>query len=233
MKSDISLGEGRYSADINADIEKIALKKINVSDVLHDDIASAKIHLKAHDNTNGKTINLALSGLNLKNEQSSYRCDTLNLTYTSNNTADNLKITSEFLNAHISSGAKLDDIPNSLFTFVASSVPAIKRYVDFKPNNRNIDFNISLNNTSLIERLLNIPVELDGTANIRGYIDHRKNSINITSWLPKFKLNGEPYSEGTVFLRGDTDSLNLLAQVSKYFKEMLKSMFLLLGLKST
>ena len=219
VKPDISLGEGRYSADINADIEKIALKKINVSDVLHDDIASAKIHLKAHDNTNGKTINLALSGLNLKNEQSSYRCDTLNLTYTSNNTADNLKITSEFLNAHISSGAKLDNIPNSLFTFVASSVPAIKRYVDFKPNNRNIDFNISLNNTSLIERLLNIPVELDGTANIRGYIDHRKNSINITSWLPKFKLNGEPYSEGTVFLRGDTDSLNLLAQVSKYFKE--------------
>jgi len=215
----IVLDGNHYIADINADIKKIALNKINISDVLHDDIASAILHLKVHNNSNGKAVNLALADFSLRDGQSSYKCDTLNLTYTSNGTADNIKISSDFLNAHITSGAKIDDIPNSLFTFAASSVPAIKRYVDFQPNNKNVDFNISLNNSALLERMLDIPVQLEGTANIRGYIDHKKNSINITSWLPKFRLNGEPYSEGTVFLRGSVDSLNLLAQVSKYFKD--------------
>ena len=219
MTPHIVFQDNHLTANINAIINKLVTRELHLTDVLKDNIISSRLQFNLQSTPYAKNADLALSHLCLENKQKSYTCDTLHLTYSGNNTSNRIRLTSDIFDAHLSSGSSIQDIPNSLLTFASSAIPALKRHVRYTPNRQDIDFSIKFKNTGIFNSFLDLPLEIEKPADIKGYIDHKKNSIQLMSWLPKFKINDEQYSDGTFFLKGNTDSLHILTQFSKWFDD--------------
>ena len=155
-----------------------------------------------------------------ENGVSELHCDSLSLHYSSNGTRNKVSLNSDFAEARIQSECNLEEIPLVFLSFADRSFPSLRQLTHAKAiKQKNIDFSLSVKNSRLLSYLLKVPLQIDQPATAAGYLDPQSSQLNITSWLPKFTYDGVSYSDGTAYIKGNADSLQMLLQVSKMFDQ--------------
>ena len=217
-KIEANLANGLNQARLSSNIQNLNPKVLNLTGQFGNSTISGNVDVEYFGFQSNNNNRLVVRNFQIKDATSSFRTDSLLLQLASNTNLARINLQSDFLDGQIKGNVSVDKLADAVLSFIEKPFPAIRRFVSFRhTNNGDLDFRLKIKNSDFLSYFFHIPVQLQKVSFITGYLDSKANRINLTAWLPQFKINDEPYSDASLYLKGSSDSLNLLSQLTKTF----------------
>ena len=197
-------------------------RQLGITDRWGDASISANVQLSYSKDNNHQDMDMCLSRLHLTGEDlPSYSADSLHLCYVSDPTSRNeLRICGSIADGQVTSNGPLTDIPSILLSCVSHHLPILQKYSDRSVKNRTADFSLTLKDSTFLSSVIGIPLRLYEPIEINGSADAANNNISITAWMPHFSFNDTEYHSSSLYAKGRSDSIEVLAQTEKMFGDI-------------
>ena len=125
-------------------------------------------------------------------------------------------ITSDLINGNFEGDFKYSTIPQTLSQIVENYIPALsgknitgKRKQVNANNYMNID--LTLSDTKLISRVLNLPFTLDGITTVKGFVDDINERVELNARTPFLSFGSQKIRNIELLLNNEHQQLNLQA----------------------
>lgn len=169
-------------------------------------------------NINNLTGNVSLSDFTIQGAHKSLEEYTLkdnfslsNLDISMSNEPEGLKhfiLTSDFCDADIKGKFTPSTIPSSFTRLLYNYIQDIPSLEKPEKTTNNFTFNLSLNSTEFLRRMLGLNMEVDGKAVLQGYQNDILGNCNIYCNIPSLKLPGKQIDDIKMLLWTPSQSLN-------------------------
>lgn len=192
---------------------KASVKNLRPHDLhLSDKYENASISLGLTADFTGKSIDdmngrISLDSLQL-NAPDEGGCFLDNLTITAGQVSGEkeLRINSSFMTAVIRGDYSYHTIPASVVKTVQRYIPSLLTIKDNMPEpHNNFQFDICLENTEVLSKLFQIPLELYLPASLKGYFNDGEEKLHVEGHFPEFRYNGTRYDSGVLFCENPSD----------------------------
>lgn len=130
-----------------------------------------------------------------------------------------LRLSSDFVHATVRGQFKYATLPASVAGIVAKNLPSLVRLKRPKeaPDN-NFEFQLTLNDASPLQEILNIPLQLNEPATLNGYFNDHLRKMHVEGFFPSFQYGSGKYESGRVVCENPDGKLHVSANIAKYFK---------------
>jgi len=122
----------------------------------------------------------------------------------------NFLISSDFLSASFAGQFTYSKVPAIVNNILKNHLPALSENNSVKINpNDFISVDLKVSNINAITEVLEIPLQLNGTANLKGNIVNNTNNINFEGKIPKFKYNHQEFDNIELLIENTGNILKL------------------------
>ncbi|MBP3774265.1 MAG: translocation/assembly module TamB domain-containing protein [Bacteroidaceae bacterium] len=222
LASQVRLTTGRQGASdmqAQARVDKLSLRALHLTDRYDDVVLSAQVAASLYGNPD-RILSVTVHDFKADNIPHPVAFDSLRVKLRQGANSQDLVVASDMLDAHVRSSVPIQNAPDAMFSFMSAAFPSLGNYVKFAPvQHPNLDFQFKVRKTDVLAYFLNLPLSVKQEATVSGFVDHDKNQINLTAWMPKFTINDEPYADASMYLKGNRDSLHVLSQLTKSFDD--------------
>ncbi len=142
-------------------------------------------------------------------------------------------ITSDLINGFFDGDFRYSTIPQTVTSILRNYLPAISgknviKKIKTNGGDNQIDIDLTINDTRLLSEVLELPVTLDGTTVVKGFVDEKNNQMDIKAETPFLSFGKLKIRDILVSLNNENNQLNLLANGKYNFAKD----FLTLNLKA-
>ena len=125
-----------------------------------------------------------------------------------------LDLEAPFANIHVKGQYDYGTLVQTMTNMLASklpTLPGIGKTSDKTRNNFSIEAEIA--STEILQRMLDVPLDIQQPVVIAGNISDLDRSVNLTAQLPAFSYNGSDYSGGALQMNTEGDTLKVDARI--------------------
>lgn len=167
------------------------------------------------DDMQGK---IAIDSLSLENPDvgKSYFLNSFQITALRiNDLEKKLSIRSPFLNGDLQGKYSYRTIWPSMLRVLTRYLPSLFQTNRKLPEStNNFRFSLVLSDSEFLQKVLNIPLELDMPASLNGYFDDKDQTLDIKGAFPQFLYDGGYYESGNLLLKNSGDRLEGLIRAT-------------------
>lgn len=136
------------------------------------------------------------------------------------NTEKRIEIQSPFFQGTVKGNYSYRTISASILKTLQRYIPSLLAINKKLPEtNNNFQFNFQLENTELLSKVLDVPIELGMPATLNGYFDDQHTRLQISGYLPEFTYNNEYFESGTFLCSNSSEELQCLLRTNKRMKK--------------
>lgn len=204
------------------DVDQLHLGKLNLSQKYNDMQIAGNLIINGSgnslDNINGY---LYLDSLQIQREETALLMQQLRiLAETGEGEPTNFKIQSDYLNANFAGQYKYSELKNALLRIVAEYLPEIiseqtRQQLAATPARNKIDYYAYFKNLNEICAVLDLPIRIDKTPTIKGFIDETAPAFGLQVVVPAVRTNSQTFEEITLNLDNNKEQINLSAYAFK------------------
>lgn len=206
INGEMELGKTKQIIDMNANIRRLNLAALKMTDKWKDSEFNFDISANAHvsdTETNMFKGNVEINDFSMLGEKE-YSLD--NLTITSE--TGRLTMTSDFGHAELTGKYKMKTLVQSFMHILHSKLPTFCK-TKGNPNNE-FTLNVELDKSDWLNSLLGIPLTFDSPLHVKADINDREEAMSLYCKAGKLIYDGSPYEDVTISAEttGDTISVN-------------------------
>lgn len=193
--------------DFRADLQKVRPHNLLLTPKYND--AEFSVSVKA--NFVGGSIDEMIGEINVDSlfftePEKNYFMKNLHITATRHNNQNQLKLTSEFMNASIEGNYLYRTLPASVMNimrrYIPSLIPQPKKEIE---TNNNFSFDVHLYNTDILSTVFNIPLKIYSHTTIKGYFHDRAHRLRVEGYFPRLQYGSTFIESGLILCENPTD----------------------------
>lgn len=126
-----------------------------------------------------------------------------------------LSIRSSFLNGDLQGRYSYQTIWPSILRILTRYLPSLFPTDKKLPEStNNFHFNLHLGNSEFLQKVLDIPLQLDMPVTLNGYFDDKDQTLDVKGAFPQFYYKGSYYESGNLLLKNSGDRLEGLIRTT-------------------
>lgn len=131
-----------------------------------------------------------------------------------------IEIRSPFLNGAVQGNYSYRTLPTSILKNVQRYIPALLAQDKKMPEtNNNFRFDIQLDNTDLLSKVLDVPLDVTMPVSLKGYFDDSQTRMQVRAYAPEFTYKGAYYEAGTFLCDNTDEGLQCQLRANKRMKK--------------
>lgn len=173
----------------------------------------SNLNVDVDANFNGKNINDIKGNIDVNNFEitlpnDKYKMQSLHIQADKKGRTRQVTLTSDFANALIEGNYDYNSLAQSVTNFIGKSLPSIPGLP--KTNNKhnnNFKINATITRSDWMNKLFDIPLQLNEPLTLNGYVDDNDKKIDISANIPNFDYKGSRYERCTFTCNNPNDTL--------------------------
>ena len=131
-----------------------------------------------------------------------------------------VSLTSPFIVADVEGDYSYRTLPESVKKLLRKYIPSFNQTGKVgKETHNNFTFHVAADNTELLSKLFDIPLELRLPASIKGVLDDENDKVNIWGNAPEFIYDGSLYESASILCSNNETNLQGHVRVNKRMKK--------------
>ncbi|MBP7359252.1 MAG: translocation/assembly module TamB domain-containing protein [Prevotella sp.] len=186
-----------------------------------DKLGNAIFDVNISANFNGNNINnlkgtLDIENFSMQKGDVEYKMDAMHIIAGCIGKEHFINMNSDFAKMNIQGQYDYATLAQSITNFVGSKLPTLPGLP--KTNNKhnnNFKIDATITRSDWLNKLFNIPIELNEPFSLVGEMNDRKRTLNISGEAPKFSYKGNNYQDGMLSISTPNDTLKCSAKIKK------------------
>lgn len=212
IKGTFTTDRRNLSARVTAAIEHLNPSALRISSQWPD----ASFSLNASADFQGSQINtiegnMKITDFSMKSAENDYYLNALQLKANQQGAERIMTMTSDFGDMQVRGKFDYRTIVQSITNMIRYKFPSLGLRYHPLPQKNIFSLNGTIYRSDWLQKLLNIPVELNQPFHIEGSMDESKKRIDMTLQMPEFAYNGKRFKEGAIRITSPNDSLRMTA----------------------
>ncbi|SFG10688.1 Family of unknown function [Prevotella sp. KH2C16] len=172
----------------------------------------------------GKSLNsldgiISIRNFSMESRENAYSLSSLTIRSSSDGNGRQIEMTSDFGNVQMYGKFDYASIGGSVADLIGNRLPTLPGLPTNIPKHDNrFSINATIIRSDWLNKLLDIPLELNEPAHIEGYINDSEKKVNLVFRMPRFVYRGNLYEQGYLDINSPNDTL--IANVK--FRQMSK-----------
>lgn len=182
---------------------------------------NTEFSVRAHTSIKGNTPDnlmghICIDSLTMVSNKEHYFLKHFTVSSGNKNKEREILVNSDFINGKVKGIFTFKSLPDGIIRFTQQYLPSLVGPDTKKPiaGNR-IEFDFSVSNTDLLEKVFHIPFTLHMPGTIKGYFCERNNQIKLESYLPSFSYKDAQYESGMILIDNPQNKLQTVARLTK------------------
>lgn len=211
--------------DIQAQLHRIRPSVLGIQpdrDRTYSGLLNAQFQGNSIDNLLGS---IGIQNLTVTDSTDVYHMDQLKLNAANDDGQRRVSLFSDFMTAEIRGEYLYSTLPQSFIHVLERYIPSL---VDYKKNNAQVQnhftFNVKLTDTTLLQQILNVPLQLREPVILTGFFNDPEDKLDIDLVAGNFDYQGSHYEQGRIRCQNNEDSFNTEVNVNKFNKSSIVSL---------
>jgi len=178
------------------------------------------------DNINGF---IRFDSIQFTNKNKTLSIDNIQLVSRIEAESTHFNIISDYINGTFSGNFRYSTVGQTVDKIVQKYLPSLANLSANKTTDKfsnHIDMDLRIENTSKISEVLELPYTVEGVSGIKGFIDEKTNTLDISANIPTFKSNKQELDNLTFHFNNSNKQIQLTFRGQLQEKEGLQNVFL-------
>ena len=202
---------------LTAVLEHFSPKHVNLTDKWDDAVFSGNLSAEfVASNLNDAVGCIDLHGFTMSSPTSYYKLDSLHIESSYTEETHHITLNSDFGYVEITGDFDYETLPQSFTNMIAAKLPTLPGIPKVNPHtNNNFVISAEIQKSDWIEKLLQLPVQLQEPMKLEGMVNDQLHSIALECEIPHIIYKESAYSNGIVNIASLGDSLKYELSITK------------------
>lgn len=202
---------------MTAVLDHFSPKHVNLTDKWDEAVFSGNLSAEfVASNLNDAVGCIDLHGFTMSSPTSYYKLDSLHIESSYTEETHHITLNSDFGHVEITGDFDYETLPQSFTNMIAAKLPTLPGIPKVNPHtNNNFVISAEIQKSDWIEKLLQLPVQLQEPMKLEGMVNDQLHSIVLECEVPHIIYKESAYSNGIVNITSPGDSLKYELNVTK------------------